>query len=355
MATGATDFSPMWEYDVQTDVFVPVRELTGPPPSDVPLCGFTGNELICQQDHRVPVSVIVVAVLLSLLLIAGAVGWIFYSTVRKLRIQLKPDWWKITLTEIQFTHQRTRTFNGVHSRSIASFTSSASSELPPPHFHGRAFSTARYMESDVLIHHVSEESKVKATSSHTLKEINLLRNVDHENLHKFIGLLVDKPETLVIAVVRDECSKGDLTTLLSNHTFTLDWVVKASFIRDLVHGMAYLHSTSLQSHGNLTSHNCLVNGKFTLKVSEYGLSFLRSEGELQPLTDTQQSRNHHHLLWRAPELLSIVMPVYGTQKGDVYSFAIILSQIILESQPFEFESGKGSANPLTAAEIALEV
>lgn len=41
------------------------------------------------------------------------------------------------------------------------------------------------------------------------------------------------------------------------------------------------------------------------------------------------------LLWTAPELLRSTKLSTGTQKGDVYSFAIILQEIILRGPPFD--------------------
>ena len=46
------------------------------------------------------------------------------------------------------------------------------------------------------------------------------------------------------------------------------------------------------------------------------------------------------LLWTAPELLRMgVRPLYGTQKGDVYSFAIIAQEIAYRAQPFFLSDG----------------
>lgn len=41
------------------------------------------------------------------------------------------------------------------------------------------------------------------------------------------------------------------------------------------------------------------------------------------------------LLWRAPEHLRETMPWNGTKAGDVYSFAIILQEIITRSGPYQ--------------------
>ena len=40
-------------------------------------------------------------------------------------------------------------------------------------------------------------------------------------------------------------------------------------------------------------------------------------------------------LWTAPEILRMSTWCPGTQKGDVYSFAIILQEIIVRGVPYE--------------------
>lgn len=36
--------------------------------------------------------------------------------------------------------------------------------------------------------------------------------------------------------------------------------------------MAYLHSTEIKSHGTLKSSNCVVDGRWVLKITDYGLT-----------------------------------------------------------------------------------
>ena len=44
-------------------------------------------------------------------------------------------------------------------------------------------------------------------------------------------------------------------------------------------GMSYLHSSELRSHGNLKSSNCVVDSRFVLKITDFGLNALRSREE----------------------------------------------------------------------------
>lgn len=41
-------------------------------------------------------------------------------------------------------------------------------------------------------------------------------------------------------------------------------------------GMSYLHSSDIRSHGNLKSTNCVVDGRFVLKITDFGLHALRT-------------------------------------------------------------------------------
>lgn len=41
-------------------------------------------------------------------------------------------------------------------------------------------------------------------------------------------------------------------------------------------GMVYLHSTDVKSHGSLKSANCVVDGRWVLKITDYGLHQFRA-------------------------------------------------------------------------------
>ncbi|OQR75509.1 hypothetical protein BIW11_08371, partial [Tropilaelaps mercedesae] len=95
-------------------------------------------------------------------------------------------------------------------------------------------------------------------------------------------------------------------------------------------GIEYLHQSSIRVHGNLKSTNCLITNKWTLQLSDFGLNELRyATDECTRYDDEMQY--YKNMLWHSPEQLrarikSVYMP--PCQKHDVYSFAIILHEIM---------------------------
>ncbi|VDK29904.1 unnamed protein product [Dibothriocephalus latus] len=93
--------------------------------------------------------------------------------------------------------------------------------------------------------------------------------------------------------------------------------------------MTYIHKSVVKTHGRLKSTNCVVDGRWVLKITDYGICSVNA------LYGICQKAEPEDLLWTAPELLREPMRrTIGTQKGDVYSFGIILQEIICCSEPF---------------------
>uniref|UniRef100_A0A3B5MW10 Guanylate cyclase n=1 Tax=Xiphophorus couchianus TaxID=32473 RepID=A0A3B5MW10_9TELE len=99
-------------------------------------------------------------------------------------------------------------------------------------------------------------------------------------------------------------------------------------------GMVFLHNSVIVSHGKLKSSNCVVDKRFVLKITDYGLTSFRSD----PDCGSDAHAYYAQKLWVAPELLRMESPPpQGTQKGDVYSFGIILQEVALRRGAFYLE------------------
>ena len=53
-------------------------------------------------------------------------------------------------------------------------------------------------------------------------------------------------------------------------------------------GMIFLHDSEIVSHGNLRPSNCLVDSRWVLQITDFGLCHLK--GREGMLDDTQESR-----------------------------------------------------------------
>ena len=162
-----------------------------------------------------------------------------------------------------------------------------------------------------------------------LIELRQVRDLTHENLIKFIGLCPEEPN---VAIVSELCTRGNLQDLLQNETIRLDWPFRFSIINDIVDGLNHLHSSPVQFHGRLKSSNCVIDNRFVVKLTNFGLPTLLAAVELD------ENVNPRLLLWTAPEHLRTKHPLLsGSQKGDIYSLAIIFQEIITRCGPFECE------------------
>uniref|UniRef100_A0A2A4J8E3 guanylate cyclase n=1 Tax=Heliothis virescens TaxID=7102 RepID=A0A2A4J8E3_HELVI len=132
------------------------------------------------------------------------------------------------------------------------------------------------------------------------------------------------------ALVFDACGRGSLEDVLMADDIKLDWTFRLSLLTDLVRGMRYLHASPLRVHGRLSSRNCVVDSRWVLRVTDFGLpALIRAQALPQPL------RAARDLLWTAPELLREQGGGgRGTQPGDVFSFAIIMQEVIVRGEPY---------------------
>ncbi|KAI1703536.1 adenylate and guanylate cyclase catalytic domain-containing protein [Ditylenchus destructor] len=161
-------------------------------------------------------------------------------------------------------------------------------------------------------------------------QLRYMRQLDHSNLNKFLGLYHDSVQYLSVWAY---CERGNLSEVIEQYSANLDGFILTSMIRDICHGLVAIHtSTALdQFHGSLTSNCIVVNDRWQLKIQYYGLQSLKLASIEE--TDSTQIGN----LWSAPEILRDRSLAGGTQKGDIYSFAIICSEIITRKSAWNLE------------------
>uniref|UniRef100_A0A665V3M4 LIM domain kinase 2 n=1 Tax=Echeneis naucrates TaxID=173247 RepID=A0A665V3M4_ECHNA len=155
-----------------------------------------------------------------------------------------------------------------------------------------------------------------------LKEVKVMRSLDHPHVLKFIGVLYkDKRLNLITEYIEG----GTLKDFIRD-TDPFSWEKRVSFAKSIASGMAYLHSMSI-IHRDLNSHNCLVKLDNTVVVADFGLSRLIVE-EKRVLRRIDRKKRYTVVgnpYWMAPEMLN---GKRYDEKVDIFSFGIVLCEII---------------------------
>ncbi|XP_068761981.1 atrial natriuretic peptide receptor 1-like [Montipora capricornis] len=302
---------------------------SGSPPEDSPDCGFDGER--CTPPSPGPFVNDKMAIIVGISGFAVLLLCLFcVSKIRQIRLEkkLKSLLWKIDFSEISFGRSDLDYFgtpmdddppNCDSQLLLGSFTNGS------PSCESTRFGS--FKGTSVVVKHVG--SKNVDLSHAVLVEMKQMLDVRSDNLAHFIGATIDPPN---VCIVSEFYSRGSLQDILENKDVKLDHMFITSLVNDIVKGMAHLHSTDIKSHGNLKSSNCLVDSRWTVKIADYGLPTIRSKRSRSFL---HSESYYQELLWTAPEILRLsVRPVNGTQKGDVYSFAIILAEFHTRRGPY---------------------
>ena len=177
-----------------------------------------------------------------------------------------------------------------------------------------------------------------------IQEVLEVRNLHHVNVNSFFSVTT---ESYHICFVQDYCSKGTLAKVLARKKIQLDRNFKLSFAKDIAAGIQYLHSSPIISHGRLTSSNILLDSRWVCKIANIPLPQFEKSKAFTGITMGSASRSKQgnsansqpyslvDRFWMAPELLRFGdPPARGTQRGDVYSFGIILYEIMTRQKPY---------------------
>jgi hypothetical protein len=141
-----------------------------------------------------------------------------------------------------------------------------------------------------------------------------------------MGACTTTPGKLMIC---SELMVNDLETLLFDASVQLSLLVRMRMARDAALGMTWLHSSNpVIVHRDLKSSNLLIDEHMRVKVCDFGLSQLKPRG--QSLLDSEDGAKGTPL-WMAPEILS---GKEFDEKADVYSFGLILWQILTRLELF---------------------
>uniref|UniRef100_A0A0N5AAT9 guanylate cyclase n=1 Tax=Syphacia muris TaxID=451379 RepID=A0A0N5AAT9_9BILA len=295
------------------------RNRDGVRPLSLPVCGYTGN--LCHPPIWVEYQNLFITgiVIINLLVLAIVV-------VRKRQEkEMLNRKWRIDISDLQkFPDESIK--NQISNISLRSKESHDTKMSGQQRFKSKNYVLFTYNEDIV----VGRKYSSITMSERDRAELRMMVAIEAENINRFLGLAVDGISTYAIW---KNCKRGSIRVrsinkflLPDNHFFVL------SLVEDIINGLCFIHKSSLGHHGHLTSKNCLLNASWQVVISEFGLKKYRLNCDY----------DKEDLLFTAPELLR-TDPHKGNPDADIYSFAIIASEILTKKPAWNLEE-KGQSD-----------
>lgn len=178
-------------------------------------------------------------------------------------------------------------------------------------------------QSSVAIKKIANTFEHAIFTKRTLREIRLLRLLEHENI---IGL-----KTILPALHRDgfqdlyvvsDLMETDLSSIIKSPQPLSDDHVQF-FIYQVLRGLKFLHTANVV-HRDLKPRNLLVNSNCDLKICDFGLARLEEHDynfHSAAMTDYVATR-----WYRAPEVIMILKSY--TKALDIWSVGCILAELL---------------------------
>ncbi|KFD56414.1 hypothetical protein M514_02518 [Trichuris suis] len=171
----------------------------------------------------------------------------------------------------------------------------------------------------------------------TCKRLFTVLRLASPNIAPLVGLVI---KNLTLYHVYESPGRGSLHQTLESAPYELNEEIKYILSMDVANGIQFLHKHGIV-HGLLDTWNIFLDKNWTAKIANWSHVFIcEKEGEYHHLKDCSElienvSDEYHQkrLIFRHRSLLLGQVTTFGFEH-DLYSFAMILTEIFTREVPF---------------------
>ncbi|CAM8906052.1 unnamed protein product [Rhodiola kirilowii] len=166
-----------------------------------------------------------------------------------------------------------------------------------------------------------------------LAEVEVLGNVRHRNIVRLLGCCSNKETTMLLYEYMPNGSLDDL--LHGNVKGVADWLTRYKIAVGVAQGICYLHHDCdpVIVHRDLKPSNILLDGEMEARVADFGVAKLI-------MSDESMSVIAGSYGYIAPEY---AYTLQVDEKSDIYSFGVVLMEILSGKRSVEVEFGEGNS------------
>uniref|UniRef100_A0ABK0L8S4 Receptor-interacting serine-threonine kinase 2 n=1 Tax=Rattus norvegicus TaxID=10116 RepID=A0ABK0L8S4_RAT len=167
-----------------------------------------------------------------------------------------------------------------------------------------------------------------------LREAEILHKARFSYILPILGIC-NEPEFL--GIVTEYMPNGSLNELLHRKTEypEIAWPLRFRILHEIALGVNYLHNMNPPLlHHDLKTQNILLDNEFHVKIADFGLSKWR-------MMSLSQSRSYKSapeggtIIYMPPENYEPGQKSRASVKHDIYSYAVIMWEVLSRKQPFE--------------------
>jgi Protein tyrosine and serine/threonine kinase len=172
------------------------------------------------------------------------------------------------------------------------------------------------------LHMMDKQSADMLTEFH--QETHLMIQLNHPNVIRLYGACIDQDP---YCLVMEYMPKGSLYDVLHS-ALPLTQELRERIAMDIACGLAYLHDKNIL-HRDLKSLNVLLDDHLRAKLADFGLAKVKLGSTTSSYHAVGTTR------WMAPEIMED-QPY--TRSADMYSYGVVLWELVARKIPFEGKS-----------------